>query len=53
MNSFYSTKLENIFCYILTIQLLIKYQKFSKVVHIVIHNGGNNGDKHRSLKYCI
>ena len=23
------------------------------VVHIVIHNCGNNGDIHRSLKYCI
>ena len=23
------------------------------MVHIVIHNGGNNGDIHRSLKYCI
>ena len=26
---------------------------FLKVVHIVIHNGGNNGDIHRSLKYYI
>ena len=28
-------------------------QIFLTVVHIVIHNGGNNGDIHRSLKYCI
>ena len=54
MNSFYSAKWENIFYYILTIKLLTKYQKnFLTVVHIVIHNGGNNGDIHRSLKYCI
>ena len=26
---------------------------FLSVVHIVIHNGGNNGDIYRSLKYCI
>ena len=26
---------------------------FLVVVHIIIHNGGNNGDKHRGLKYCI
>ena len=26
---------------------------FLIVVHIVIHNGGNNGDIHRSLKYYI
>ena len=26
---------------------------FLNVVHIVIHNGGNNGDIHRSLKYYI
>ena len=26
---------------------------FLIVVHIVIHNGGNNGGIHRSLKYCI
>ena len=26
---------------------------FLTVVHIVKHNGGNNGDIHRSLKYCI
>ena len=27
---------------------------FLTVVHILIHNGGgNNGDIHRSLKYCI
>ena len=54
MNSFYSAKWENIFYYILTVQLLIKYQTFFlTVVHTVIHNGGNNGVIHRSLKYCI
>ena len=26
---------------------------FLTVVHIVIHNGGNNSGIHRSLKYCI
>ena len=26
---------------------------FQTVVHIVIHSGGNNGDVHRSWKYCI
>ena len=26
---------------------------FLSVVHIIIRNGGNNGDIHRSLKYCI
>ena len=26
---------------------------FLIVVDIVIHNGGNNGDIYRSLKYCI
>ena len=26
---------------------------FLTVVHIVIHNGGNNSDIHRSLKYCF
>ena len=26
---------------------------FLRVVHIVIHNGGNNGDIRRSLKFCI
>ena len=28
-------------------------KNFLTVVHIVIHNGGNNGDIHRSLEYCI
>ena len=28
-------------------------KKFLIVVHIVIHNGGNNGDMPRSLKYYI
>ena len=23
------------------------------MVHVVKDNGGNNGDTHRSLKYCI
>ena len=33
------------FYYILTIELLMKYQKkFLTVVHIIIHNVGNNGD---------
>ena len=32
----------------------MKYQKkILSVVHIVIHNGGKNGDIHGSLKYCI
>ena len=33
----------------------MKYQKLIlvTVVHIVIQNGGNNGDIHKSLKYCI
>ena len=54
MNSFYSAKWENIFYYILTIKLLIKYWKiFLTMVHIAIHNSGNNSDIHRSLKYCI
>ena len=26
---------------------------FLTVVHIVIHNGGNNSGIHKSLKYCI
>ena len=30
-----------------------KSKIFQTVVHIVIHSGGNNGDIHRSLKYCI
>ena len=39
------------FYYILTIELLLKYQKkFLTVVHIGIHNVGNNVDIHRSLK---
>ena len=50
MNSIYSAKWQNIFYYIFTIQLVIKYLS---VVHIVIHNSGKNGDIHRSLKYCI
>ena len=28
-------------------------KSFSTVVHIVIENGGNNGDIHRNLKYYI
>ena len=28
-------------------------KKFLTVVHIVIHNSGNNGDIHRNLRYCI
>ena len=28
-------------------------KSFLTVVHIVIHNGGNDFDIHRSLKYCI
>ena len=54
MNSFYSAKSENIFYYILTITLLTKYRKnFLTMVHIVIQNGGSNGDilhsKHQNL----
>ena len=42
------------FTHILTIKLPIKYRKnFLAMVHIVIRNGGNNGDIHRSWKYCI
>ena len=26
---------------------------FLTVVRVVIHNGGNNGDKHKNLKCCI
>ena len=54
MNSFYSAKWENIFHYTLAIKLLVKYRKsFLTMVYIVIQNGGNNDDIHRSLKYCI
>ena len=54
MNSFYSAKSENIFYYILTVTLLIKYRKLLlTMVHIVVQNGGDNGDIHRNLKYCI
>ena len=54
MSSFYSAKWEKYFYYILTIQLLIKYRKnILVVVHIVTHNGGNDGNIHRSLRYCI
>ena len=54
MNSFYSIKLANILYYILTIQLLIKYQKLSWQWYILQYAiGGNNGDIHKSLKYCI
>ena len=28
-------------------------KNYLTVVHIAIHNDGNNGDKRRSLKYCI
>ena len=54
MSSFYSVKWEKYFYYILSIQLLIKYRKnILVVVHIVTHNGGNDGNIHRSLRYCI
>ena len=40
--------------HILTVKLLIKDRKtFLEMVRIVIRNDGNNGDIHRSLKYCI
>ena len=53
MNSFYSAKWGNIFYYILTIQIIIKYPKYLTLVYNVIHNGSNNGGMHRSLKYCF
>ena len=53
MNSFYSSKRDNIVYYILTIQLLRDTKKCLAVVHIVIQNGSNNGHIHKSLKCYI
>ena len=54
MNSFYSAKWESIFLLYINNRTTNEISKnFLTVVHIVIHNVGNNGDIHRSLKCCI
>ena len=54
MNSFYSAIWESIFLLYINNWTTNEISKnFLTVVHIVIHNDGNNGDIRRSLKYCI
>ena len=54
MNSFYSTKRKNIILLYINNSTANEISKvFLTVVHIVIHNVGNNGDIHGSLKFCI
>ena len=54
MNSFYSAIWESIFLLYINNWTTNEISKnFLTVVHIVIHNVGNNGDIHRSLKCCI
>ena len=54
MNSFYSAIWENILLlYINNWTTNEISKKFLTVVHIVMHNVGNNGDIHRILKCCI
>ena len=51
MNSSYSAKCEIIFLLYINNSTTNKMSKiFLTVVHIVIHNVGNSGDMHRSLK---
>ena len=54
MNSFYSAKWERIFLQYINNWTTNEISKiFLTVVHIIIHNVGNNGDIHRSFKCCI
>ena len=54
MNSFYSALWENIFLLYINNWTTNEISKsFQTVIHFVIHNVGNNGDIHRSLKCCI
>ena len=54
MNSFYSAKWENLFLLYINNSTTNEISKiFLTVVHIVVHNVGNNGDVHRSLKCYI
>ena len=54
INSFYSAIWESIFLLYINNWTTNEISKnFLTVVHIVIHNVGNNGDIHRSLKCCI
>ena len=54
MNSFYSAIWENIFLLYINNWATNEISKnFLTVVHILIHNVGNNDDIHRSLKCCI
>ena len=54
MNSFYSDLWASIFLLYINNWTTNEISKnFLTVVHIVIHNVGNNGDIHRSLKCCI
>ena len=39
--------------FLLYIKNSTTHKIFLTVVHIVIHNGSNNGDIHRNLKCCI
>ena len=53
MNSFLSAKWENIFLLYINNLTTNEISKiFLTVVHIVIHNVGNNDDIHRSMK-CL
>ena len=54
MNSFYSAIWESIFLLYISNWTTNEISKnFVIVVHIIMHNVGNNGDMHRSLKCCI
>ena len=54
MNSFYFALWESIFLLYINNWTTNEISKnFLTVVHIVIHNVGNNGDIHRALKCCI
>ena len=54
MNSFYSAIWKSIFLLYINNWTTNEISKnFLTVVHIVIHNVGNNGDIHRTLKCCI
>ena len=54
MNSFHSAKWERIFLQCINNWTTNEISKiFLTVVHIIIHNVGNNGDIHRSFKCCI
>ena len=54
MSTFYSGKWENIFLLYINDSTTNEISNiFLTMAHIVIHNVGNNGDIHRSLKCCI